>query len=866
MAEVLISITAKDGTQQVFRAVEEGGKSAFDMVGNSAAAAAEKTQSVWDRCKTHWVAAMGVMYAAWQTVSKAIDFIKLGAQAMQAEEAFKNVTAAYGEDADDLLAKMKQVSAGIIDDSDLMQRAIKGIQQGLSGKQLVSLLEVARSSARVAGIDIASAFDRITEATANQMTRGLKSLGIVVDQNKAYEEHARKLGVSKDALTEMQQSQALANAAIEEGRRQMQAMGEMTENVAEKIQKAEAHMHETKELIGKGFVFSLYAAVGALFMLGSAIDRVAASLLLPLELIDRFSQKLGINARLWIDLREQMLGSAKISDKTAAEMFEAAMLIAKGGNEASEGIKGIAKEQKDAAAQALVLENAAKKQSGGISAATNALQKYSDVIKTIGMDTLKFANESFTESLKKQSEGIEKLISQSAADWGLGKYDDALKSLSQIEISRKPLDDYLRAINAVYAKQINMQQGIRSQMESQKSALEGALSSSSKLASEMPSAVEHITGRIIQQDIKITESHKAMLESRLAAEKTFYGQAEALHKKSIDSQVQLEQQRMQLQQQMRQSAMTAEDAILGIKQKSMNEEERYYSSVGNLEEKFRSAVKLSGQEKINMLQSLIPAWSGLSDEIQKTETVFAGTQYAETRTRIILSASEAQGRAMSNIRDIAREIAAEQGKQGKAIEDAASAWKKVENATSEAMAKAKETMELYQSKIADLSNDLADMQKRFELYIDISQPRAAIQELKDSLAGIGNPTITVGVNTARSTVVSSSSSELSNLYQQLLANPNNQALADYASTVDWSSGSYASGTSYVPATGSYQLHRGETVLNRSESANYDQRRYANNITFAPNITIKGGDKDPRQIAREIAKPLRDELKRLESMN
>lgn len=213
-----------------------------------------------DRLKEHWVAVTGAIVAAWASVNQAKEFIDLGAAALQAEESFHRVTQSYQVDGDALLAKMKQVSAGIIDDSDLMQRAVRALQQGLNPDQIVSLLEVARSSARVAGIDVASAFDRITEATANQMTRGLKALGIVIDQNKAFEDYANRLGIAKEALNEQQQSQALANAAIEEGRRQMTAMGPLMDNESERLQRNRAHWRELKEEIGKGLLSVLGVA------------------------------------------------------------------------------------------------------------------------------------------------------------------------------------------------------------------------------------------------------------------------------------------------------------------------------------------------------------------------------------------------------------------------------------------------------------------------------------------------------------------------------------------------------------------------------------------------------------------------------
>lgn len=228
---------------------------------NKQAMEASADPSLFDKIKQNWLALSASIIAIWGAASQAIQYIDIGAKALQSEESFKQVTSAFEIDGDKLLAKMKEVSGGMIDESDLMQRAVKALQQGLNPDQIVSLLEVARSSARIAGIDVAAAFDRITEAAANQQVRGLKSLGIVIDQNKAFEDYANKIGVAKDALNEQQQSQALANAAIEEGRRQMAAMGPMLVNEAEQIQINKRAFQELKEEIGKNLISILKLAM-----------------------------------------------------------------------------------------------------------------------------------------------------------------------------------------------------------------------------------------------------------------------------------------------------------------------------------------------------------------------------------------------------------------------------------------------------------------------------------------------------------------------------------------------------------------------------------------------------------------------------
>ncbi len=224
-----------------------------------------------DFLKEHYIAVTGAIIAAWAGISKAMEYADIGAAALQSEESFRNVTQAYEVDGDKLLAKMKEVSVGAIDDSELMQRAVKALQQGLNPDQIVSLLEVARSSARVAGTDIASAFDRIAEATANQMTRGLKSMGLIIDQNKAYADYAKALGIAKDALNEQQQSQALANAAVTEGLRQAANMNMSLITEAEQLQINKARFNEIKESIGKDFVAATIAAKENTVGLGVAL-------------------------------------------------------------------------------------------------------------------------------------------------------------------------------------------------------------------------------------------------------------------------------------------------------------------------------------------------------------------------------------------------------------------------------------------------------------------------------------------------------------------------------------------------------------------------------------------------------------------
>ena len=206
----------------------------------------------WTSLKENWLATSAALVAAWYTVQKAWDWAELGAKVQQTEDSFKIVTAAYGEDGDKLLAKLTEVSAGTIAQTDLMQAAVKGLQQGLTGDQLVAILEVARAAAKTAGTDIATAFNDITNAIEANRVKALKPyLSALIDVDAAQKAYADNLGIDVKALDEHQKQQALFNAVIIEGQKQLKAYGDQGTTTSEQMQAMNAQIKTLKEAIGK---------------------------------------------------------------------------------------------------------------------------------------------------------------------------------------------------------------------------------------------------------------------------------------------------------------------------------------------------------------------------------------------------------------------------------------------------------------------------------------------------------------------------------------------------------------------------------------------------------------------------------------
>lgn len=80
-----------------------------------------------------------------------------------------------------------------------------------------------------------------------------------------------------------------------------------------------------------------------------------------------------------------------------------------------------------------------------------------------------------------------------------------------------------------------------------------------------------------------------------------------------------------------------------------------------------------------------------------------------------------------------------------------------------------------------------------------------------------------------------------------------------ASTDPWfTQGRGDTGIKYVPKTGLYMLHRGETVKNRDDTAAASR----GNVSISPqiNITMQGASTEPNQTARELARMIEPELR------
>lgn len=268
-----------------------------------------KQLSLIDRLKANWIAASAAIVAAWAAISKATQFTEMAAKALQAEESFRLVAESSKIAADSLLANLHRAAAGTVDDSDIMQAAVKGMVLGLTDKQLVTIMENARLAARYAGTDVKTAFEDITNAIGTDMPRALRQYGLITREESRLVQEALAAGAKDISLYNI----AMAHAAVNTAK-----FGEAQTNAAENIQIFRATIKEAKETTGKWFndtkEFLIAAGVGY----GILNAKAAAALAQQRGDIAEYNRQTAL-ATEYTRQRNAMLGIQTEEEKKAAE-------------------------------------------------------------------------------------------------------------------------------------------------------------------------------------------------------------------------------------------------------------------------------------------------------------------------------------------------------------------------------------------------------------------------------------------------------------------------------------------------------------------------------------------------------------------
>ena len=275
---IAIEIKVNDNGSVTMKQFEANAGQALQKVSDSASSSA----SLIGKLKSSWVELTAAAYAAGVAFKKAMAYIEQGAASQQGEASFRSVAAAANESADGVLAAMKRASAGTIEETDLMQKAAKGLILGLKGEEMVKIMEAARISARVTGQDVKTTYETITDAISTNMPRALKQYGLITKQEMTLVNQALAEGIDDVGLYEI----AMANAALQAAK-----VGTVAIDAKEQLQIFKAGAKETADTIGNFLIRSLQVATGFFQWLAAGVLTAASGFPLLLKYMDLASAK-----------------------------------------------------------------------------------------------------------------------------------------------------------------------------------------------------------------------------------------------------------------------------------------------------------------------------------------------------------------------------------------------------------------------------------------------------------------------------------------------------------------------------------------------------------------------------------------------
>jgi len=357
-----------------------------------------QSTGVLDTVKKHWMALSAAAVGAFMMIGKAREYMKLGAMAQQAEEAFHTVATAAGENADHILREMKRASAGTVEESDIMQKALKGMALGLSGEQMINIMEAARISARLAGEDVLTAYENITDAIATNMPKALKRYGLITKEEMSLVNKAIAAGVEEVNLYQL----AMANATVQAAR-----MGDIQSNAAEQLQRTNAQHKELVETIGKVLIIAMQKLTGAFQMFAAgalgAAGAVSQLLAATVSLAAWTAEKLGFTEKAtgMRAFAETTLQTAKDLGGAASELADKAAANMRGIGEASASASKIEIDAAKKTKEAWLANIKARMES--VAAEKKAIQEKEAVEKAI-IEVIRKANLEIEQIGKTESE------------------------------------------------------------------------------------------------------------------------------------------------------------------------------------------------------------------------------------------------------------------------------------------------------------------------------------------------------------------------------------------------------------------------------------------------------------------------------
>ena len=170
------------------------------------------------------------------------------------EKAFTTLAGAT-EDSTQSLIKLRQATNNTMSEFDLFQQANNAMILGVAdnSKTMAEMFDIAQRLGRALGRDTASSVESLITGIGRQSRLMLDNIGIIVKSEEAYEDYAKKLGVTTDSLTDAQKKTAFLEATMESARKKVESLGEETLSAQDNFDQLATSMDKLANAVSKKF-------------------------------------------------------------------------------------------------------------------------------------------------------------------------------------------------------------------------------------------------------------------------------------------------------------------------------------------------------------------------------------------------------------------------------------------------------------------------------------------------------------------------------------------------------------------------------------------------------------------------------------
>jgi len=160
---------------------------------------------------------------------------------------FENLSKQAGVAGDVLITKFSSALGDTVPKVDLMKQANELLVGGLDPEKFELVAKSARSFAEVTGGSATDGINALTDSLLRGNDRALKNLGIVIDNNKAYQDFAKSIGTTADKLSEEGKVLATREAVLKALAENQERLGDVTDDAADKIDQLKAAFQNEKD-------------------------------------------------------------------------------------------------------------------------------------------------------------------------------------------------------------------------------------------------------------------------------------------------------------------------------------------------------------------------------------------------------------------------------------------------------------------------------------------------------------------------------------------------------------------------------------------------------------------------------------------